>query len=612
MPTRNWSISCTVRNPNRVIDFLRVLTQFEGRPFNTTTQAAYQKELIRNKLYKVLGLPERLENYYHQPELIPNNILNQIFRLLRDPDLRGRTSVSPLNKLGAVIAREAAGNVIITDTGRALLDPDANIPNIFLKYLLKWQFPNPFETRFSRRNRFKIIPFVATLHLIKKVNELWSEADHRPVGISKKEFAMFVPTLINYENIGTVARVLIDFRARQRALPGHEQEQFYQEELKNRVIRIYGLDSTDEDEIRKKKENLQAYADSIIRYFSMTGFIRLRGRDHYVDLSELRETEVNALLEEWTGEPLDFETDTTEGTAKERYTSYITDPQLPKLPWENLDDLRIIASNLQEQVNSIQTDLQTNYTDQTFTSYNTTRNLSVLNETELTIEIKNLRQTNTSLSTLLEDLKSQNPEILASCINQIKIIPPRSEGLNFEIELAKAIRSVNDFENIKPHYIIDDNNQPVHTALGNKPDLESHYKGFYLVCEVTTKTNRDQWQDEHQPVQRHVKDFMDSNTDKVTYCLFIAPAIHRDTKNTFWESNKTGYEGTILRIIPLSNEQFCNILSEILAHRRANNFSHQQLGQLLRRLHRKVKKVTNSDDWINSFDEIIGLWSEGR
>ena len=69
------------------------------------------------------------------------------------------------------IAREAIGTVTITPLGREILSGSPNFENIFLRYCLKWQLPNPAESGYQG---FNITPFIATLHVINKVNELWS------------------------------------------------------------------------------------------------------------------------------------------------------------------------------------------------------------------------------------------------------------------------------------------------------------------------------------------------------------------------------------------------------------------------------------------------------
>jgi hypothetical protein len=46
-----WSISTTVRNPDRLRSFSRVLQDLEGEPFNAGNQILFQILLIKNRLY---------------------------------------------------------------------------------------------------------------------------------------------------------------------------------------------------------------------------------------------------------------------------------------------------------------------------------------------------------------------------------------------------------------------------------------------------------------------------------------------------------------------------------------------------------------------------------
>ena len=52
----------------------------------------------------------------------------------------------------------------------------------------------------------------------------------------------------------------------------------------------------------------------------------------------------------------------------------------------------------------------------------------------------------------------------------------------------------------------------------------------------------------------------DKNTDKDCYCLFIAPSLHRDTINTYYQSIKYEYEGAQQKIIPITINQLITIL----------------------------------------------------
>jgi hypothetical protein len=44
-----WSISTTVRNPERLQEFLRVLAEFEGKQFDIEVQKQFQIRLIRDQ-----------------------------------------------------------------------------------------------------------------------------------------------------------------------------------------------------------------------------------------------------------------------------------------------------------------------------------------------------------------------------------------------------------------------------------------------------------------------------------------------------------------------------------------------------------------------------------
>ena len=61
---KTWSISTTVRNPERVLPFLHVLKNIEGEIFNENTQRKFQILLIQNRLYNPLGLSDQMAKYY--------------------------------------------------------------------------------------------------------------------------------------------------------------------------------------------------------------------------------------------------------------------------------------------------------------------------------------------------------------------------------------------------------------------------------------------------------------------------------------------------------------------------------------------------------------------
>jgi len=205
-----WSISTTVRNPERLRDFLRILRKLEGQPFDQENQVKYQILLIQERLYKPLNIPLKFRKYYEEPETeIPYEEAEEIFysQNYEDPPMRGRQSVNPLNKLGFSIAREGSGPIKITELGNRFLGGDYDIGYIFFKSLLKLQFPNPWSEDFSEKEGFNIMPFVAVMHLIDKLNRKSTKR-----GLDKTEFSIFVPTLISFDRINDHVERILEFR----------------------------------------------------------------------------------------------------------------------------------------------------------------------------------------------------------------------------------------------------------------------------------------------------------------------------------------------------------------------------------------------------------------
>jgi len=232
---RPWSISTTVRNPERLRDFLRVLKKLEGQPFDKNNQVRYQVLLIQERLYKPSNIPLEFKKYYEEPELeIPYEVAEKIFyaQEYEDPPMRGRQSVNPLNKLGFSIAREGFGPIIITELGNRFLAGDYDIGYIFFKSLLKLQFPNPWSTDFSEKEGFNIMPFIAVMHLIDKLNRRSEKK-----GLDKTEFSIFVPTLINFNQIDEQVERILKFRKEK------DKERY----ILNFVMEFYEIVATQKD-----------------------------------------------------------------------------------------------------------------------------------------------------------------------------------------------------------------------------------------------------------------------------------------------------------------------------------------------------------------------------
>ncbi len=103
-----WSISTTVRNPDRLKDFLRTLKELEGQPFGSENQIKYQILLIKNKLYKPTKLTKAQEEYFIKIENeMPFSEAQKIF-ISQIKSQAGRNSVALSIKV--IIAKNSAAH----------------------------------------------------------------------------------------------------------------------------------------------------------------------------------------------------------------------------------------------------------------------------------------------------------------------------------------------------------------------------------------------------------------------------------------------------------------------------------------------------------------------
>lgn len=588
-----WSISTTVRNPERLRDFLKVLKQLEGHEFNKDNQIKYQVLLIQEKLYKPLNVTQKFRKYYANPELrIPYETAQEIFYTqdYEDPPMRGRQSVNPLNKLGFAITREGFGAIEITELGNRFLAGDYDIGSIFFKSLLKLQFPNPWSADFSEREGFNIMPFVATMHLIHKLNEKSTKR-----GLSRTEFSIFVPTLINANQIEKHIERILEFRKAKN---------------KDNYCYSYAKEFYEVENVPERKmNNLFDYGDNIMRYFRLTRYFKISmdplGYHWSVDLESSRTVETKQLLDMYSGEAIKFKT-------LKNYLSYLCDITKPELPWEKIENLRKVALSLKNTITDLinRENIKVPQKEQGLL----TIDIEKLTKGHLENHVSELRRFNLELKERMKKAQimgdSQRIEQKINTLRDTKRLK-KYEPEQFEKLITEALKIINDEILIKPNYPVDDDGEPISHSPGNKPDMECYYQIFKAICEVTLNTSKLQWVQEGQPVMRHLRDFELQHQDKEVFCIFIAPQIHNDTYSQFWISVKYEYNGLPQRIVPLTTEQFAVLLETLLELAgQGKRFSHRELYDLYSQVINKTKQLNSFSEWAVYIEEMVKGWQQ--
>jgi hypothetical protein len=183
------------------------------------------------------------------------------------------------------------------------------------------------------------------------------------------------------------------------------------------------------------------------------------------------------------------------------------------------------------------------------------------------------------------------------------------EPVEFEYMISQCLKIINDEIEIKPNCVLDDEGNPISFAPGNKADIEGYYASFNSIIEATLDVSRHQVYKESIPVMRHLRNFENNNQDKPSFCIFIAPRIHKDTINYFWISSKYGFEGKRQKIVALELGQLINILKVFIRIVEGRGpFTHQELKHLLEAIVSEVDRKESSVKWYEEIPIIIDKW----
>jgi hypothetical protein len=598
---RLWSISTTVRNPERIRSFLKVLKDLEGKVWNNDTQKRYQILLLQRKVYGISSpefektlSPKHLE-WLHSEKFTykqAEEILNAK-NYEGGGEMRGRQSFNPIEKMGLAYIDEEK-RIKITSFGETLLSENYDLGDVFFHSFMKWQYPNPDLNKYSANDGYNIKPLIATFHLLKKINSLCAKKGMKEKGVSRTEFALFFTSLSNYNKIEATAKEAISFRENYESVKKTVTIEKYAENYFYKHFSEY-----------ESWGNAKDYADNIIRNFRLTRFFYLRGNDYYIDLESHRTIEIESILVADNASAKTF-------SSKSEYSAYLGDITQPVLPWET-------KTKLQEVIESLVTDIATTENILKNKNISFPKRPQIICKSDSTDELKSgiaiLRAYRRTLNDTGIHAEIQLLENIENCITSLKNIFKLTDKKPVELEriITYGLYILNDAIGIRPNYPVGDDNQPTFTAPANKPDIECFYQSFNSICEVTMLSNRSQWFNEGQPVMRHFRDFETAHGKIPSYCLFIAPRIHRDTRNTFWGSVKYEYEGQKQKIIPITIQQFIEILQYLLQAKKQNDtyfLSHYKLQELFDSIVSTTEIVSKADDWLSAIPAIINKWGK--
>lgn len=562
---KTWSISTTLRSPGRLEAWTKAFLPFEGSDWSNELSNDYQSEIIRLRAYEPQKLsPEQKDAIEDTSIEMSHEFAREIFDSQNyvDGPMRGRQSMSIIRWLGLVKVKPT---IQLTEIGRALVEGKISQRDALLNFALKWEVPIPGHSTYDSNLGYSIRPFVGMLALISKVNALWEAKGFKPVGLSRDEFNLFVPTLINFRDIDEFAERIVKIRGLKKDSVGSSRRK---ETLDvNYLEHLQKLPHSDNKPITTTDlNNLRDYGDNAIRYFRPTGFIEFRGAGRFIDLSPLSMAQITLLLEQELYKPVGFST-------QDDYLNYIADMDSFIPPWATKDKLDEVKSFLREMVKAEAPNVSLPEAGIVGPAS------AVRGEDAEILQLKKVL-----VDSRLAKLKSEarSTEFMDYLIDDFEQLKKKNYPGYLEAPVAlefaafRSFLALNDAIAVKPNYPLGDDGEPTSTAPGGGTDLYCDYETFSLSVEVTLSRGRSQWVMEGQPVQRHLRD-IEKDSKKPTYGLFLAPSLYPDTINTFWAANVIGYEGQVQRIIPLNFDSWKVYLSAVQPQIVSGSLKHSQM-----------------------------------
>tara|TARA_Y100000588_G_C14244208_1_gene920733 strand:+ start:888 stop:2534 length:1647 start_codon:yes stop_codon:yes gene_type:complete len=480
----------------------------------------------------------------------------------RDNDWNGRKWRLGFYELGLISYKtsnkEEQGK--ITKTGRALLDAanDAELQDVYLRIIYNLEM---------RKKKMSFRPVT----LILKVIKLLREAGFRE-SINQKEFSVSIQDYRAELTPNDYFNEIVEFRNNVELNKGNLKN-FYQksfEDVHKRNGNKPSIDTFSKD-----------YPDVTFRFLKLSGLFRTEGSKLILN------SQYDKLLD-----VLSEDEDISE--SEESYYYKITN--LPELPIDvNRDILESIVTENFEALETTPSDIKKlNSEELRYLRINQEDEIRKRNEEIFAFEQRNKISAIASWFECLINKKSIDEFIEGEFISFKTDERPQY----LEWIVWRAFLAINNLSN-KPYesrkFPLDSELKPTSHAPSRGPDLLMEFDSFILVVEVTWTTSARQVAAEGEPVIRHVAE-VSFNSNKSTYCLFIAPEINLNTVESYRINDKyfldDNYE-QVANIIPISLEEFIEFF---IALPKAEISSVNKIHSILQEC-TTIKKDLKADKW---------------
>lgn len=336
---RTFSLQPRPRSPHQFIAMIEAIAPFDGIDWwkkdaegNLISQIEVGNAIAKHEAFNILPKKERILQFRTYVTMNPPTLG---FAYIKDD----RT-------------------LAITLAGK-LISKGFLIQTIFLKQILKWQYPSCWHggsggkgsAHFPLRDEWSIHPFLCALHISNELGYM-----------TKDEVAIFLLTMKTDDDRYKIVEEIRSFRQENALLNSRQRKEntyikcieklreVYQPEIDIRRYKVRQRDrNTPEEMLEVKKRNMYDYADTVMRYFRFTELFRKTDRVRRLVIDPLNKWKTDMILEDQS-----FFSINRDINDKEKYYTWFGNPEIPKFPWESREGLLVeIDHNLDYSIGII-------------------------------------------------------------------------------------------------------------------------------------------------------------------------------------------------------------------------------------------------------------------
>ncbi len=397
--------------------------------------------------------------------------------------------------------------------------------------------------------------------------------------------------LTDYRKFEDIVDRIREFR-RAKALNKGNYRKFFQQYIDSELRKIYAdelaagdistresRDSSEAKFLKTKRSNLRDYTDACFRYLRATELVSISQIGHSVRVAKGKEKDVEYILANVGRAPV-FTDDLNS------YKRHLFDATAPTLL---TDDRTALLEQLSTHAHA--------------------EDIQAKSLVELKLTLLKLREQSKqkAVDAEVHKLKNfENYEDVQSKFDGIVDGEYYDNPLMLEWNTWRAMTMI-DGGDIAPNFKLDDEGLPLSTAVGNIPDIVCNYEDFNLIVEVTLQSGQKQYDNEGEPVARHLGKIKEAST-KEAYCLFVAPKLSPASIAHFYGLHKISishYGGTSV-IVPLELQVYRKMLED--ANEAGYTPESHQLRAIFEASIRFAEDATNEIEWHEQISNFALNW----